>query len=260
LISDSKNTKYVTTNKATVAASVGKKVYEYIYSYRKSASGYVAMSSSYAYSGYLYASPSAPTNVANVNKNYLTWQPTKSSEVTIRWSDNTNYYYPDGYQLQIYTVNGKKKLATVSKITSTRYTITSAKVRKAIKNKGFMIKVRAYKKNGSATLYSSWAKKVIIPQAAAKLSANGNSTSSVKVTWPKVSNVDHYVVYVSKNINTITGNGTWTKKTVSKSKTSYVIKGLKKNKKFAVCVVPVVKVNGKKYTASRTWYTYSYLY
>jgi hypothetical protein len=259
IVTKSGKSKYVNTNSATVSASAGKSTYVYVYPYRKSASGYVALrSTNYAYSGSLYASPATPTNLADTEKSNLTWKPTKSSEVTVKWNYNYDYYSPDGYQAQVYSVDGKKKLAGIKSLTSRSFTISSSAVRKAITNKGFRVRVRAYKKNDGATIYGSWtAWKVVIPQAATRLSKV--SSSSAKVKWSKVANVDHYVMYVSRDTG-YSDSGNWTRKVLPASTTSYTIKGLTKYKDFAVYVIPVVKINGKKYNAAKSWYVYGYVY
>ena len=253
---DGGKSKSVTGTKATISASAGKRYSAKIEAYRKSESGYIAKSSSVSkYS--LYASPASPISFADAKQGNLTWYPTKSSNVTLRWKTNTNYYYPDGYQLQIYTVDGKKKLASITGITSTSRTITSSKVCKAIKNKGFKVRIRAYKKNDKAVCYGSWSGfKTIIPEAAVKLSIH--TSSSAKVTWPKVANAKKYVIYISRDTGS-KDSGHWTKKTLSAGTTSYVVTGLKKFQDFAVYVIPVVKVNGKKYTAAKTWYSYGWI-
>ena len=253
---DGGKSKSVTGTKATISASAGKRYSAKIEAYRKSESGYIAKSSSVSkYS--LYASPASPISFADAKQGNLTWYPTKSPNVTLRWKTNTNYYYPDGYQLQIYTVDGKKKLASITGITSTSRTITSSKVCKAIKNKGFKVRIRAYKKNDKAVCYGSWSGfKTIIPEAAVKLSIH--TSSSAKVTWPKIANAKKYVIYISRDTGS-KDSGHWTKKTLSAGTTSYVVTGLKKFQDFAVYVIPVVKVNGKQYTAAKTWYSYGWI-
>jgi hypothetical protein len=247
--------KVVTTNSAVVSGAAGNRYEFKVYAYRKSASGYVAMAS-YGYSSYMYTSPARPMNVGSETAGNLVWQPTKSSQVTVRWDRNTSYYYPDGYQMEVYSIDGKKKLANV-KTTSTYKQITSTSICTAIKNKGFIVRVRSYKKTGSTVVYSAWAKKVVVPQAAAKISAK--SSTAAKITWSKVANVDHYVIFVSRDSG-YSDSGNWAKKTLSAKTTSYTITGLKKYKDFAVYVLPVVKVNGKTYYSHKTWYTYGYIY
>ena len=96
----------------------------------------------------------------------------------------------------------------------------------------------------------------VIPQAAVGMDYVGNNT--VKVTWPRVANAVKYRVYVSRDSG-IVDSGHWAKKEISAKSNAYYIKGLKTWKNFAVYVLPVVKVNGKQYIASRTYYTYSTL-
>jgi hypothetical protein len=169
--------------------------------------------------------------------------------VTVSWNYNDDdYYTPDGYQAQVYSVDGKKKLAGIKSLTSRSFTISSSSVRKAITNKGFRVRVRAYKKNGEATIYGSWSSwKVVIPQAATRITKT--SSSSAKIKWSKVASATSYVMYVRKE-----QYGSWIRKVLPASTTSYTIKGLEYWEDFSVCVIPVVKVNGKKYNAAKTWY------
>ncbi len=66
--------------------------------------------------------------------------------ITIGWKANPNYDYPTGYQVQIYSLNGKTRLYTTKATTKTRVKINNAKVRKAINNKGFKVRIRAYQR------------------------------------------------------------------------------------------------------------------
>lgn len=247
--------KLTSTNSIKIGAKAGNKYSVEISAYKKSSAGYVAMSGK-AYKSSLYSAPAAPINYAEASKGNLDWKPTKSSHFKLYWSYNPNYYIPDGYQLEIYSLSGKK---LGSATTTSRYReITSSKICTAVKNRGFKTRIRSYKKNDSATIYSKWsATKVIIPQAAIKLTAT--SSTSCKVTWPKVANATKYIIYVSRDSG-VSDSGNWAKKELSASTLSYSITGLKKFKDFGVYVIPVVKVGTKSYKAAKSWYTYSYIY
>lgn len=153
-----------------------------------------------------------------------------------------------GYQVQIYSLNGKTRLYTTKATTKTRVKINNAKVRKAINNKGFKVRIRAYKEaNGGAKCWSDWsAFKTIIPQACVKKSnVTSVSSTAAKVKWKKVANTKYYLVYYTKN--PYASNAKWIKKKVSAKSSSYTIRGLKAYSTFGVYVIPVVKVRGKTY-------------
>ena len=226
----------VTTNKATVPAKAGTHYSGYyVYSYKRSESNYIA--------------PVNPQYVADAKAGTLIWSPAKSGNViTIGWKANPNYDYPTGYQVQIYSLNGKTRLYTTKATTKTRVKINNAKVRKAINNKGFKVRIRAYKEaNGGAKCWSDWsAFKTIIPQACVKKSnVTSVSSTAAKVKWKKVANTKYYLVYYTKN--PYASNAKWIKKKVSAKSSSYTIRGLKAYSTFGVYVIPVVKVGGKTY-------------
>ncbi|MCD8053946.1 MAG: fibronectin type III domain-containing protein [Lachnospiraceae bacterium] len=253
---DGTTLKTTSSTSAKVKASTGSYETYYVFAYRKSSAGYVAYSSSYAYCS-AYASPNKPTNVASASEGNLTWKPTSSNKVTVYWDRNSkDDYTPDGYQIQIYDVTGKTKLKTYT--ISDKYTTYKSFNLSKVKNKGFQIRARAYVKINGTKYYSSWtSKKVIVPQANITLTQTGKT--SLKVSWKKVSNATNYIVYVCKN--TSATNPSWKKyKTVSKSTLSCKITGLTSKKNVGVYVIPKIKVNGKSYKASATWYLYTYMY
>ena len=239
----------VTTNKATVPAQAGTHYSGYyVYSYKRSESNYIALGYGQS-TGTLYSAPVNPQYVADAKAGTLIWSPAKSGNViTIGWKANPNYDYPTGYQVQIYSLNGKTRLYTTKATTKTRVKINNAKVRKAINNKGFKVRIRAYKEaNGGAKCWSDWsAFKTIIPQACVKKSnVTSVSSTAAKVKWKKVANTKYYLVYYTKN--PYASNAKWIKKKVSAKSSSYTIRGLKAYSTFGVYVIPVVKVRGKTY-------------
>lgn len=239
----------VTTNKATIPAQAGTHYSDYyVYSYRRSESNYIALSNK-QYTGILYSAPVNPQYVADANAGTLLWRPgTSGNVITIGWKANPNYDYPTGYQVQIYSLNGKTRLYTTKATTKNSVKINNAKVRKAINNKGFKVRIRAYKEaNGGAKCWSDWsAFKTIIPQACVKKSnVTSVSSTAAKVKWNKVANTKYYLVYYTKN--PYASNIKWTKKKVSAKSSSYTIRGLKAYSSFGVYVIPVVKVGGKTY-------------
>lgn len=249
--------KAIAKNSIKVSASAGKHYKITVTPYKKSKSGFVAKAYSTSNS-YILSSPSTPMYVANGAKGNLSWIPTnKRSYPTIYWNTNPNdYTYPAGYQVEVYTVDGKKKLSSGS-CTSRNISITNSRVNAVIKNKGFKVRVRSYIKNDKAVCYSKWsAMNTIIPEASVDIKQTSSSTA--KVTWPKVANATKYIIYVSKDTG-IKDSGHWTKKTLSASTTSFTITGLKPQKDFGVFVIPVVKIGNKQYSAAKTWYTYTWI-
>lgn len=208
----------VTTNKATVPAQAGTHYSGYyVYSYKRSESNYIALGYGQS-TGTLYSAPVNPQYVADAKAGTLIWSPAKSGNViTIGWKANPNYDYPTGYQVQIYSLNGKTRLYTTKATTKTSVKINNAKVRKAI-----------------------------IPQACVKKSnVTSVSSTAAKVKWKKVANTKYYLVYYTKN--PYASNAKWIKKKVSAKSSSYTIRGLKAYSTFGVYVIPVVKVRGKTY-------------
>lgn len=252
----------LTTNKATIPAQAGKHYGDYyVYTYRRSESNYIALSYS-SWPGTLYAAPVNPQYVADAKAGTLEWVPAKKGNIiTIGWKPNTNYDYPTGYQIQIYSLDGKKRLYTTKTTTRTKITINNAKLRKAINNRGFKVRIRSYKEaNGGVKCWSDWsAFKAVVPQVCTKRSNfKVVSSSAVKVTWKKIANAKYYVVYYSKN--PYSSNAKWVKKKVSAKTTSFVVRGLKKYQTFCIYAVPVVKVGGKTYRGQVCEYPGGYIH
>lgn len=244
-------TKTVTKTSTYLSASVGGEYYVQVTPYKKSTSGYIAKGSTTT-GGRMYGQTKVPTNVAKASKDYLDWNSSENSEITVKWD---GYWFDcDGYQLQMFTVDGKKKIAgvKVAKSTTESYTFTTKKVIKAVKNKGFKIRIRAYRVNDEATIYSSWSSfETVIPQAAVTVKEKNKTT--VVASWPKVANATKYIIYVCRNYSYYGSSNNFKKKTVSASTRSYKITGLSSYQTAAVYVIPVVKVNGKTYKAGAVY-------
>ncbi len=254
------SSKAISKNSVTISATAGQRYGLEVVTYKKAPkTGYVAKSSATTKTSFMSA-PSTPMYYADGSKGTLSWTPTNSrkSYPTMTWYANPNdYTTPDGYQIEVYTVDGKKKLSSATRTTKS-VSITSSKLNSLIKNKGFKTRIRAYVKKDKAVCYSKWSgMKTIIPQASIKITAT--SHTSAKVTWPKVANATNYIIYVSRDSG-IKDSGHWSKKTLSASTTSFSISNLKKFQDFGVYVIPVVKIGGKQYKAASTWYTYTYVY
>ncbi len=250
----------IAKNSITISAKPGQKYSLNITAFKKAPkTGYVATAYKTTRSSFRSA-PSTPMYYADGARGYLDWKPTNKTKSypTMSWKANPNdYLSPDGYQIEVYTVDGKKKISTAT-VKTRSVSITSAKNNALIRNRGFRTRIRAYIKVDNAVCYSNWsAIRVIVPQAATKITAT--SHSSVRVTWPKVANATKYIIYVSRDVKS-NGSGHWTNATLSASTTSFNIKGLTKFKDFGVYVIPVVKIGGKYYKAAQTWYVQSWVY
>ncbi len=194
--------------------------------------------------------PGKPQDFAkSTSESTLKWKPTADDYVTLGWTINPNdTYYASGWQLQISSVNGKKKLKTYD-VAGQRAVAFNHKFKlKAVKNTGFSAKVRGYvKMTDGSKRYGAWSKKaVVIPPA--KINVTKKSNSSVNIKWSKVKNATKYEVYVCKNYSQ--SNTTYKKvATVKAGKTSYVLKKIPNETPYSVYVRPVVKYGKKTYKA-----------
>jgi hypothetical protein len=246
-----KKIKTVTSTNAVLKAEAGSVNSIKIIPVRTCSTGYTAKGG-HSESYNIYAAPAKPVKVAVFKENNFTWYPTQSNKVVVGWNNNSNNKYsPTGYQVEIYSVKGKK-LKTYYR-TKTQVTITQ-NIAEAVKNKGFKIRVRAYIKINGKIRYGEWSTiKTIIPEA--KISLTRTDKEQLTVKWKKVSDVQKYYVYVCTDIKA--KNPKWKKvATVGKNKTSYVINNCKVGKYNAVYVIPVVKAGKKTYKAKYTWYMY----
>lgn len=243
-----KNNKVMATVKgadktsAKISQTGGTEKSYYVYTV-KGGSTYTAVSSTYKYV-YAKSSPFAPLGYGVASS--TDWDLAKNS-VNAYWKKNTkNTYSISGYQLQIKTVDGKKKLKTYD-ITS-GYSINKKFSIKSIKNKGFKMRMRSYVKLASGKkLYSSWgATKTVIP--CAKIKAEKGS-SSIKLSWSRISNATKYEVYVLKNSSSSTAKKKQLKRVATIKGTSYTITGVNYSgiHYTHVYVKPTVNIKGKTY-------------
>ncbi len=244
---------------ATVKQSAGDYNTAKVQAYKQSNEGFKAYAYSSSSSDYMYSAPTTPKNVASGKLGNLKWYPTESNKVRIAWNMASGYSSTvSGYQVQIYSIDGKKKLKTYT--IKDKSTMLKEFNLKAVKNTGFRVRVRAYKTINGKNYFGKWSSfKGVVPQAAVKITKRTGKTS-FKVTWPKVKNVTKYYVYVCKNENVSQSNQVWKKvATLGKNATSYTAKNLKAGNYNAIYIIPVVKAGGKTYKAEYTWYKYAYL-
>ena len=130
--------------------------------------------------GYTY--PLDPRNV------YIyIWAPGSGTvDLRFRGFKSTSVALPDGYQIQVSTLGGKKiatyKVKQNAKEENYYYDILSKTI-PGIKNAGFKVKLRSYKKIDSGkVLYSKWTKQyAFIPQVQVTgFTSNSYSTKTVK--------------------------------------------------------------------------------
>lgn len=249
----------VSGTSATVKMKAGSYSSAKVQAYKQSNEGFKA----YAYAStfsYLYAAPTTPKYVASGKAGNLTWYPTESNKVKVAWNMVNGYSSTtDGYQVQIYSINGKKRLKSYT--IKDKYTMSKEFNIKSVKNTGFKVRVRAYKKINGKNFYGKWSKfKAVVPEAAVKFNTRVSRTS-IRATWSKIKNVSKYYVYVCKNTNVYPKSDQVWKKvaTLSKNATSYTAKNLKVGNYNGIYVIPVVKVGGKTYKAEATWYKEAYL-
>lgn len=245
---------------ATVAQNAGDYNSAKVEAFKQSNEGYRAYGYVSYSNEYMYSAPTTPKQVAAGKYGTLKWQPTENNNVKIGWVMKSGYGSTvSGYQVEIWSVGGKKKIATYN-ITSV-YTQSKTFNINQVKNTGFKVKVRAYKTINGRNYYGNWsATKTIVPQAAAKITTR-TGYRSFRATWPKIKNVTKYEVYVCKNTNASSKNQVWKKvATLGKNATSYTANNLTVGNYNGIYVIPTVKVAGNKtFKAEATWFHEAYL-
>ena len=196
--------------------------------------------SSYIKDKKVYSAPRKPNNLQLER-----WEDDDGKvEAYIVWtgynSSVKGYYVPDGYQIQITSLAGKK--ITTKTVKSPKLTLTIST--------GFNAKVRTFRlavdKNGKKTkkLYGGWTEvQAFIPQAIIyKATAVTNNNKKAKIYWKKVDHAVGYTVYEVKD-----AKGGKKKlspiATIKNGNTLYaeVPRGV------SLCVFPKVKVGAKVY-------------
>ena len=145
-----------------------------------------------------------------------------SSSIKIKWKKVSGV---KGYAIYQKKGSGSfEKLATITSGSKTSY--TAKDLSSATK---YTYKIKSYKKKGGKKVYSSCSEtKVAYTKISAPkiTSAKAISTTSIKLSWKKVSRADGYVIYRKSS-------DSYTRVAVVKSsKSSYTIKKLKSNKKY----------------------------
>lgn len=248
----------VTKTTVTLKADTGKSEYYKVYPVKVSANGFTAKYD-YGYSSCsAKTAPGKAVNVADISSGNLSWNP-DTNKCTVRIDRNPNDdIIADGYQFEIKSVDGKKKIKTIN---TGKYDLNASFTYKAVKNKGFQVRVRGWVVVNDAKQYGSWTKaKVVIPQA--KVYLDQVSSTKLKVKWNAVKGATKYTIYAVKNREyTISTSKLKFKKlkTVSGKTTSYTINKLKTGKYTYVYVLPTVKVGKKSYVGNASYYSYLYM-
>jgi uncharacterized repeat protein (TIGR02543 family) len=164
-------------------------------------------------SAYKYAKPIPSTPSTTVKSNSYT-------SIKVSWGKISG---ASGYK--VYRATSKTGTYSLIKTTtSTSYTNSSLKT-----GKTYYYKVRAYRTVGSSKVYSSYSayhSAKPVPSAPSTISAVKVSSTSIKVSWGKVSGVTKYQVY---RATSSTGTYSLVKTTTS---TSYTNSSLKKGKTY----------------------------
>ena len=215
---------------------------------KRSSSGFMAKGGNIeAYD--FYSSPKRPKRVAAFRYNNLLWQPTESNTVTIGWTKAAgDKYDPTGYQMEVYSLEGRRLNLYYSTKTKLSINIPS------VENKGFKVRVRAYVKiNGKKYFGKCTDMQTVIPQA--KISMKRTGRNSVEINWESVKNVTKYHVYACNDIKA--EKPEWYEvATVGAGTNSYEYNNCIEGKYTAMYVIPEVQVGRNTYKASYTWHLY----
>lgn len=215
---------------------------------KRSSSGFMAKGGNIeAYD--FYSSPKRPKRVAAFRYNNLLWQPTESNTVTIGWTKAAgDKYDPTGYQMEVYSLEGRRLNLYYSTKTKLSINIPS------VENKGFKVRVRAYVKINGKKYYGKWTDmQTVIPQA--KISMKRTGRNSVEINWESVKNATKYHVYACNDIKA--EKPEWYEvATVGAGTNSYEYNNCIEEKYTAMYVIPEVQVGRNTYKASYTWHLY----
>ncbi len=143
------------------------------------------------------------------------------NSVKLSWTKNAS---ASGYQVGVYK-GGKWVSYTVKGNSTTSYTVKSLSA-----GTKYNVRVRAYKTNGSSTIYGAWKTGSVntSPSNMTGFKLKSKTTSSMTLQWSKNASATGYQLQIQKN-------GKWVSYTIKSAKTtSYTIKSLAKNTKYSV--------------------------
>lgn len=159
-----------------------------------------------------------------------------ANSVTLKWSKVSG---ATGYRVYQYQNNKWLKIKTTS---ATKYTVSSLK-----KATSYKFRVQAYAKTDSGTVVGDYSKTVTAKTTdptKTKITSATVGTTTVTLTWSKVSGATGYRVFVK--------DGSEWKKVATTSKLTYKVTKLKSNSEYTF-MVRAYKKSGDKVT----WYTKS---
>lgn len=178
----------------------------------------------------------------------------KNNKATVTWKYSG---YATGYELQI--LNTKNKVVKTYTYDTWKQGQQIFKI-SSIKDSGFIAKIRGYKTVNNQKYYGDWSSITCVPDAKiTKLKALKKGRATVK--WKKVKGASNYTIYAVMQV----GKNKVVKKKVakvSKKKTSYTVKNLKKYKNsykyntYFYVQANGVKINGKKYSSKYDYKQY----
>ena len=153
-----------------------------------------------------------------------------TGKINLSW---TKTAAADGYRVFV-KYNGKWQ--ALGNTASASYTYPKAK-----SGRTYTFTVRAYKKNGSGYIWSSYDKTGITATAldTPKLNKIRRSGTRAAINWKKVSGSTGYVIYRKA------GTGQWKRVGIVTNGTSFTDRNLKKGTKYTYTVRAYVRVNGK---------------
>ncbi len=212
---------------------------------KKSVSNFLALSS---YSTNIQSCPVLPSKIKGVAASF--WSPT-SEHLDLEWKQSNS---ADGYQYQIYAVDGKKPLLSGKKEGNgnSTYLLTSK-----LKSLRFLkLRVRGCVDITEGIKYGAWSDWVFFsrqPDVETRNTKNG-----IKLTWDKVNGAGSYSVYISSKRNA------GYKKVKTTSKTAAIVKKCGKSnlipgKQYYFMVVANKKVGKRTFQSTRNycfWITY----
>lgn len=160
----------------------------------------------------------------------------KTNQIVLNWNNTAKF--ESGYQIELYSANGKKLLKTYN--VAGRRAKGTYFTNKKLKNTPFQYRIRTYTTLSGERSFGAWSDMAYaVPQANVK--ATKKSDTSIQLSWDKVAGAKSYIVYRA------TKDGGKFKKVATTSKSSCTIKDLKTYQDYYFYVkASKVTMGGKK--------------